>query len=217
MHAGKGANASILVRPLIALGMAAFILVIGMTALIGNQFAFDRSGFRAFVLSCAPRRDILLGKNLSLLPFAFTLMVFIIGVSQWLNPMEPDHLAAVLLQTIPMYLMFCLAGNMLSILSPVTLKQGSGQPASHQGIRVLYQILFMVVVPVLMGIMLIPLGVEALLAFLKWAVNFPTFLVLGMIQFAAMVGLYRVAINWQGELLQRREKKILEIVSLKAE
>ena len=104
MHAGKGGNGSVLVRPLIALGLMAFILIIGMTAFIGNQFAFDRSGFRAFVLSCAPRRDILLGKNLSLLPFALILMVFIIGVSQWMNPMRPDHLAAVLLQTIPMYL-----------------------------------------------------------------------------------------------------------------
>ena len=141
MLAGRGGElVPVLVRPLIALGLAAFILIIGMTGFLGNQFAFDRSGFRAFVLSCAPRRDILLGKNLSLLPFALILMMFIIGVFQWMNPMRPDHLAAVLIQTIPMYLLFCLAGNMLSILSPITLKPGSGQPASHQGIRVLFQI-----------------------------------------------------------------------------
>ena len=217
MLAGRGGDVSILVRPLIALGLAAFILIIGMTGFLGNQFAFDRSGFRAFVLSCAPRRDILLGKNLSLLPFAFILMAFIIGVSQWMNPMRPDHLAAVLLQTIPMYLMFCLAGNLLSILSPIALKPGSGQPAPHQGIRVLFQIVFMLVVPVLIGFTLIPLGVEALFAFMKWAAWFPAFLVLGMVQVAVMLWLYRVALDWQGGLLQRHEQKILEIVSLKAE
>ena len=131
--------------------------------------------------------------------------------------MRPDHLAAVLLQTIPMYLIFCLTGNMLSILSPIALKPGSGQPASHQGIRVLFQIVFMLVVSVLIGFTLIPLGVEALFAFMKWAVWFPAFLVLGMVQVAVMLWLYRVAINWQGGLLQRHEQKILEIVGSKAE
>jgi ABC-2 type transport system permease protein len=217
MHAGRGGELPVLVRPLIATGMAAFMLIIGMTGFLGNQFGFDRSGFRAFVLSCAPRRDILLGKNLSLLPFALILMVFVIGVSQWINPMRPDHLAAALLQTIPMYLLFCMTGNLLSILSPITLKPGSGQPASHQGIRVLCQIAFMLVVPVFIGFALIPLGVEALFAFMKWVAWFPAFLVLSMVQVAVVLCLYRVALNWQGGLLQRREKKILEIVSLKAE
>ena len=125
----------LLFRSLIALGLAAFILIIGMTGFVGNQFAFDRNGFRMFVLSCAPRRDILLGKNLSLLPFAIVLMMLIIGVSQWINPMRWDHLAAVLIQTVPMYLLFCLTGNMMSILSPMTLKSNSGMPAAHQGVR----------------------------------------------------------------------------------
>jgi ABC-2 type transport system permease protein len=217
MLAGKRGDVSILVRPLIALGMAAAILIIGMTAFLGNQFAFDRGGFRAFVLSCAPRRDILLGKNLSLLPFALILMVLIIGMSQWLNPMRPDHLAAVLLQTIPIYLVFCLTGNLLSILSPIALKPGSGHPAPHQGIRVLFQMVFMLVVPVLIGFTLIPLSVEALFASMKWAAWFPAFLVLGMVQVAAMLWMYPVVLKWQGDLLQRREQKILEIVSLKAE
>jgi ABC-2 type transport system permease protein len=217
MLASKGGNVSVLVRPLIALGMAAGILIVGMTGFLGNQFAFDRSGFRAFVLSCAPRRDILLGKNLSLLPFAFILMVFAIGVSQWMHPMQPDHLVAVLLQTIPMYLLLCLIGNTLSMLSPIALKRGSGKPASHQGIRVLFQILIMLVVPVLVGFTLIPLAIEALFVLMKWAAWFPAFLVLGMVQVAVVLWLYRVALNWQGGLLQRREQKILEIVSSKAE
>jgi ABC-2 type transport system permease protein len=215
--AGRAGNVSVLVRPLIALGFAAFILIIGMTGFLGNQFAFDRSGFRAYVLSYAPRRDILLGKNLSLLPFAFILMAIVIGVSQWMHPMRLDHLAAVLLQTIPMYLLFCLTGNILSILSPITLKPGSGQPAPHQGIRVVFQMLFMLVVPVLIGFTLLPLGVEALFAFMKWASWFPAFLVLGMAQVAAILWLYRVTLNWQGGLLQQHEQKILEIVASRVE
>jgi hypothetical protein len=32
-----------------------------------------------------------------------------------------------------------------------------------------------------------------------------------------VLGLYRIALNWQGALLQRREQKILQIVSSKSE
>src|SRR6185436_8344047 len=56
-----------LVRPLMAMGGFAFMLF--MTAsILGNQFGFDRSGFRALVLCPAPRKDILLGKNLTMAP-----------------------------------------------------------------------------------------------------------------------------------------------------
>ncbi len=217
MLAGKGGNVPVLGRPLVALGSIAFILILGMTGLVGNQFAFDRDGFRAFVLSCAPRRDILLGKNLSLLPLALMLMVFIVGLFAWKNPMRLDHVAAVLLQTIPMYLIFCLAGNTLSILSPVALRAGSGQPAPHQGLRVLYQIVYMIVMPVLFSLTLIPFAIEALFGLMQWAAWFPAFLVLGAVQVAAMLWIYRIALNWQGRLLQRHEKRILEVVSSKAE
>jgi len=217
MLAGRWEHIPILVRPLIALGAAAFILIISMIGFLGNQFAFDRNGFRSFVLSGASRRDILLGKNLSLFPFASVLMMVAIGASQWMNPMRPDHMIAVLIQIIPMYLLFCLAGNLLSTLSPITLKPGSGQPAPHQGTRVFFQMLFMMVVPILLSLTLIPLGVETLFALMKWASWFPAFLVLGMFQAAVVIWLYRIALNSQGSLLQRHEQKILEIVSSKVE
>lgn len=215
--ARQGSDVPVMTRPLIALGMAAFILIIGMTGFLGNQFAFDRGGFRAFVLSCISRRDILLGKNLALSPFAFVFMLMVIGVLQWLRPMRLDHLAAVLFQTIPLYLTFCLAGNMLSIFSPMALKPGSGQAAPHQGVRVLFQLVFMVIVPVLMSLTLIPLGVEGLFAFFSLAKGFPIFLVLSLIQVAGMAWLYRAALRWQGTLLQKEELKILEVVSRKVE
>jgi len=213
---GKG-EAAVFVRPLIALGLAAGVLVFGFTGFVGNQFALDRGGFRAYVLGCAPRRDIVLGKNLSMLPIAVPLMACMAGLSQWMQPMRPDHLAAVLVQTIPMYLLFCLAGNLLSILSPVALKAGSSQPAPHQGMRVLLQAVFMLVVPLLLGLTLAPLGIATLLSLVQGVAWFPAFLVLGMLQAAGVLWLYRAAIPWQGSLLERHEKKILEVVCSKVE
>jgi hypothetical protein len=45
-------------RPLIAMGGMIFVLL-GLLQMAGNQFGFDRSGFRVFVLVSAARKDIL--------------------------------------------------------------------------------------------------------------------------------------------------------------
>jgi hypothetical protein len=168
------------------------------------------------VLGPLPRRDVLFGKNLALLPFALPMMVVAIALSQWFRPMRMDYLAAALIQTIPMYLVFCIGANLLSILAPITLKPGSGMPAPHQGIRHLYHILFMLLVSLLVGVTFIPLGVEALLGLIGNR-GLPAYLVLGLLQAPVAVWVYRAALDWQGELLQRREQQILEIVAARAE
>jgi ABC-2 type transport system permease protein len=215
--AGREPVQSEYLRALTASGLAAFILIIAMVGFVANQFGFDRRGFRAFVLSPIPRRDVLLGKNLSLAPFAFAPMAVVIGVSQWLSPMRLDHLVAVLVQMVPVYLLFCLGGNLLTIFAPMAVKPGSGMPGRHQGLRLVYQLLFMAVVPLPLGLTLIPLGLEALLDAIGWLAWFPAFLVLGTAQAAATVWLYGLALDWQGGLLYRREQDILEVVGSRAE
>ena len=90
-------------------------------------------------------------------------------------------------------------------------------PVPHQGIRSYYPLLFMPVVLLPLGLTLIPLGIEALL----WAMNrfawFPAYLVLGAVQAVLTVGLYRIVLDWEAGLLQRREQWILDIVGSKAE
>src|SRR4029450_1029089 len=109
------------------------VLILGLVGPIGNQFGYDRAGFLAFVLGPAPRRDVLMGKNLSVLPFALAMMIVLVGMRQWSSPMRLDHLVALLFQLVSMYLLFCLAGNLLSIIGPLALKPGSGMPAGHHG------------------------------------------------------------------------------------
>jgi ABC-2 type transport system permease protein len=211
MFAAQSATAPELLRPLTASSLAAFILIIGLVGPAGNQFGYDRAGFRAFVLSPVPRRDVLIGKNLSLLPFALVMMAVVVGLSHWFNPMR------FVLQLIPMYLVFCLAANLLSIIGPLALKPGSGMPARHQGIRSVFPLVFMLVVSVALGITLIPLGIEALLAAVNWFAAFPAYLAFGVVQVIVTVWVYRLVVDWQGDLLQRREQQILEIVSSRAE
>ena len=200
-----------------ATGLVAFMLVVGMIGPVGNQFGFDRTGFRTFVLSPVPRRDVLMGKNLSVLPYAVLATGVVLAVSQWFNPMDAVHVAAILVQTVTMYLVICVAGNLLSILSPMALKPGSGMPARHQGIRHLYSILFMLAMPVLVGLTLLPLGIELVLRLTDRYARFPSYLVLGSLQAIVIVWLYPRVLDRQGDLLQRREQQILEIVAARTE
>ena len=61
------ADMSVSARPLLPFGSMAIVLL-SMVALAGNQFGFDRNGFRSYVLSPVARRDILLGKNMAVAP-----------------------------------------------------------------------------------------------------------------------------------------------------
>jgi hypothetical protein len=160
---------------------------------------------------------VLLGKNLSAGPFAFAMMLVVVGLSQWFAPMRLELFLGVLLQLIPMYLVFCLAGNLLSIVSPLTLKPGSGMPVPHQGARNFSHLLFMILASLAVGLTLFPLGVEALFSYMNWFAGFPAYLVLGVLQVIVTVLLYRRAIDWQGSLLHQREQRVLGIVAAKAE
>jgi ABC-2 type transport system permease protein len=213
MLAGQNETTPELLRLLTTIGLAATMLVFGMVGPIGNQFAYDRAGFRAFVLCPIARRDVLLGKNLSLLPFALAMMAVMVGVSQWFNPMRLDHLVAVLIHLVSMYLVFCLAANLLSILCPIALKSGSGMPAPHQGLRGILPLLFMLGVSIPLGLTLFPLAIEALLRYANWFAWFPAYLVVGVVQAIVMLWVYRAGLDWEGRLLQRRERQILDIVA----
>jgi hypothetical protein len=213
----RAGSAPELLRPLTTSGIAAFIVIFAMLGPMGNQFAYDRAGFRALVLSPMPRREMLIGKNLAALPFALAMMVSVVGLSQWFKPMRVDHFVGVLLQLVPMYLMLCLACNVSSIASPITLKPGSGMPLPHQGARSFAPLLLMLVAPIAVGLTAIPWAVEALFAYMNWFEWFPAYLVLGALQVVAIVLLYRRVLDWQGGLLHRRERTILDIVAAKSE
>jgi len=66
---GWSRNASGLLQPLMASGGVALVFM-SISQFSANIFAFDRAGFRSFVLSPMARWEILLGKNVAMSPFA---------------------------------------------------------------------------------------------------------------------------------------------------
>jgi len=64
---------------------------------------------------------------------------------------------------------------------------------------------------------LLPLGIEFALEELAGVQGIPICLLLSVVECAAVVYVYRLVLGWEGSLLQAREKKILELVTTKAE
>ncbi len=204
------------VRPFLPTPIIMF-MTLALAQLVGNQFGYDRSGFRVYVLGPAPRRDVLLGKNLSVAPLALGIGVAAITLLQFVLPMRPDHYLAALLELVSVFLLFCLVANMLSIFSPIPIPTGGFKANSVKFLPVLLHMLGVFTTPLILLPTLLPIGLETLLAELdviSWA---PIALVLSIGVLALTVVIYNKLLTWQGELLTARELKILDIVVSKAE
>jgi hypothetical protein len=189
-------------------------LLFGVVQFMANQFGFDRDGFRVFVLSAARRRDILLGKNLSIAPLILGLAVIVLTIVQFVCPLRLDHFLAMFPQYLMMFLLFCMVMNMLSIYAPVQVPAGSFKPANPKLTVVLLQLLtMMVLLPLTQAVTLIPLGAEMLMGFLGWTSHVPIYLVLSLAECALVIVIYHFMLNLQGSLFQASEQWILECVT----
>ncbi|MBS0260979.1 MAG: ABC transporter permease [Planctomycetes bacterium] len=204
-----------LARPLVAFG-ALFFVMFGIMQLMSNQFGFDREGYRVYVLSAARRRDILLGKNLAFAAITLLLAVFLLTIVQVFVRLRIDHLVAIVPNYISLFLLDCLLANVCSIYAPLYIAPGTFKPANPKFKTIALQmVIFMVFIPLVPIPTLIPLGVEALARYLEWPAYLPIFLVLSLVECALIIWLYGRLLDWQGDLLQQREQKILEVVTNK--
>jgi hypothetical protein len=216
MMVGKAQTLPESLRPLTAIGAIAFGLL-GVLQLAGNQFGFDRDGFRVFVLCAAPRRDILLGKSLAYAPLGLGMSALLAAVVQFFCPMRRDHLLAMVPQIVSMFLMFCLLTSLMSIYAPIGLAAGSLKPSNLKVTTVLVQqAMVFLVFPLCEGVTLLPLGAEALLRLLGRAESVPVFLLMSLVECGVIVVLYNFALSGLGRLLQEREQAILEVVTHRA-
>jgi hypothetical protein len=201
------------IRPLVAMGGMALVLL-GVLQMMANQFGFDRDGFRVFVLCAAPRRDILLGKNLVFAPLALGMGAILLVIIQVVCPMRLDHFLAMFPQFVAMFLLFCIVTNLLSIYTPVHVAAGSLKPSNPKlGYVLLQLVMITFLFPLMQAPLLLPLGIETVLRLLGRAAAVPVCLLLTLAEFVVVVAIYLISLHWQGGLLQAREQKILDAVA----
>jgi hypothetical protein len=132
-------------------------------------------------------------------------------------PMSLGHLLATMAELGSTYLIFCVVANFTSIFSPVPLASGSLRPAHPKASVVLVQLGFMLLLPILIGVAVLPLGIEMICHFLGWLGGVPIYVICALPELGVVAWLYSLAIRSQGRMLHAREQRILEVVTTKVE
>jgi len=188
------------------------------SGLLGNLFAYDRAGFRAFVLSPIRRERILLGRNLSTAPFLLLQSILLALAVGCFFGLAIDKLVCSIILSAAILPLFCLLTNVMSILTPFPLAAGSIQPKQFNLVPVLFSLVLSMTMPAMTGLALLPLGLEWLIdRFFPTVSMIPFALLLSVPWLAASLLLYRWLLPWEGKLLANREKELLRIVTSKIE
>jgi len=212
--AGRGSRLPVTLRPLMAMGIIT-MESLSLSQIFQNQFGFDRSGFRTLLLSPARRRDILLGKNVSLAPLCLGIGAFALVILQCLYPLAATHFIASLAQLVSAFLIVCMIGNYTSILLPNAVRAGALRASTTTLSGTFLRLLAVFCLMLSFIPLFIPLGVELLLHNLELGRPFPIYLILALLELAVLILLYRLLLESQGTLLQSREQRILEAVTTK--
>jgi ABC-2 type transport system permease protein len=214
MIAGRGTKLPPDFRPLIAMAVI-MMLSLSLSQIFQNQFGFDRDGFRTLILSPSRRRDILLGKNLSLAPLMLGAGAMALVAMEFFAPLPVTHFLASLVQLVTAYLIVCLMGNFTSILVPSAIRAGTFRSSNTTFTNGLLRLVAAAALMVALSLLFIPLGIDLIARSLEFAQFVPIYLILALLELALVVVFYRLLLESQGLLLQSREQKILQAVTTK--
>jgi len=202
-------------KPFIAPGVIAFMFF-GMSHFTSNQFGFDRSGFRTLVLLPTPRKYILLGKNFAFLPIAVGIgLVLLVFVKIALNISFIVFIAAGL-QLLAAFLQLSMMGNLFSVLVPYHVASGFKLTKTSTKTKLLIfvsQLLLLIA----MASIFLPAVMGLLWSRVSWLQAAPTNLLLSAVLLGLLLFFYRLSLTPLGNLLQKREKEILQIVTQEVE
>ena len=126
-------------------------------------------------------------------------------------------LVAALLQLFALLVLAALVGNLLSILVPYRIQPGSMKPTKMPGLAMLLMVLCHLLFPVAMLPVFVPPLAELVWQKAGWPSAVPVNLLLSGTLAALMAFVYWQTLGPLGRLLQRRETKILGVVTVEVE
>ena len=203
-------------RPFVATGAVVFISL-GLSQLMYNLFGFDRGGFRQLVLLPTPRKQILLGKNLAFLPLAAGIGAILLVFVKIVMGISFVIVIAAGLQLLAAFLMISMAGNLISILVPYRVAAGSLKPTKSSTKTTILMLVSRMFFPMVVAPIFFPPAMGLLWSSVGWMPAAPVNLLFSAALLALLAFFYRLSLGPLGDLLQRREKKILQIVTKEIE
>ncbi|MHC4680783.1 MAG: hypothetical protein ACYTEK_19030 [Planctomycetota bacterium] len=203
-------------KPFIATGAIVFTFL-WMSQLMFNQFGFDRGGFRQLVLLPAPRKWILLGKNLAFLPIALGMGLTILAFAALTLHISLIVFLAAGLQLAAAFLLVGMVGNLLSVLVPHRIAPGSLRRTKTSAMMTLLIFASRLLFPAAMIPLFIPPAIGLLASRVTSLPAAPANLLFSAVLAGLLALLYRLSLTPLADLLQRREKRILQVVTEEVE
>jgi hypothetical protein len=182
-----------------------------------NLFGMDRGGFRALVLLPVPRRQILLGKNLAFLPIALAIGLVLLLVIALAQGVSAVVILAAILQLFAAFFLLSMVGNLISVFVPHRIAPGSLKPTKMSTLTTLLLFVSRLLFPVAMLPIFLAPGIGLLVSRVGWLPAAPANLIVSTLVLGLMGLSYRLTLNPLGDLLQRRETQILEVVTQEVE
>ncbi|MFC1766234.1 hypothetical protein ACFL6U_29685 [Planctomycetota bacterium] len=193
--------------------IAVSVTFFSLTQLMYNLFGSDRGGFRALMLAPVPRQRILIGKNLSVLPFVLIMGGMLIVLSVGALHLAPIYSLSGLLQLGSAFLLLSTAGNAFSILVPYHIAPGSLKPTKMPALVTTMMILVHMTFPLMIAPLFLAPVMGWIFAKLEWAPAAPINLLISLGGLALAYAGYRFCLPYLGRLLQKREQAILAVVT----
>ena len=186
---------------LLAAGGVLYVFLI-LAGIFCNAFAFEEGGMRTLILSPIDRRKILLGKNLAITSIAVVFATVLLTVNTIVfRDLTPATLLFVVLSFISFAAIMATLGNWLSIRFPKRMIFGKRMNVSG--------VSGVMLIPIILVLGIAPFG-ATLAGYLTRSL---------LIEYVALalfalvsIGIYALALNFQGRTLARREIEILEAV-----
>lgn len=204
------------IRPFLASGTVA-VTFLGLTQLLFNHFGYDRTGFRALALLPTPRRYILFGKNLALSVVALIVFSCFLVLATALAHLRFLDVLAAGLSFLVVFLLMSALGNLASILVPYRIAAGARKPTKMKSVTALMIFVsHLISIVAILPAFLSPLLGMAIAHFTPLPAAVATLLSATFLAALAAL-LYWLTLAPLGRLMERRESRVLEVVTQEVE
>ncbi|MGC1480676.1 MAG: hypothetical protein WA771_09235 [Chthoniobacterales bacterium] len=199
-------------RPWALFGAINLALMIA-NQLYANQFGSDRDGFRTYVLSPISGRDLLLGKNLVMLPLLLAVVWLLLGALALVWRMPVLLLVQALMQGASASVVVLGMGNVSSIFLPYHTSPGTLKPSRTKPHVMVALIGFTFVLPLVLLPVAAPTLIESILTLTGNGPSWPVGLIGSGVVLLTVSVFYWLSLAPLGRVLERRKLQILTAVT----
>jgi hypothetical protein len=163
------------------------------------------------------RKYILLGKNIALMPIGVGIGLIILVLVKFALDVSFIIIFASFMQLLTAFFLLSITGNLLSVLVPYRIAVGSLKPTKIAPLTSFLLFLTQMVFPILMFPIFFAPVLGLLLSLPGWLPMAAGNLLFSLLILAIVSFCYRLSLKGLGDLLQRREKEILRVVTQEVE